>query len=347
MISISVVMPVYNTPVDILREAVDSILCQTFRDFEFIIIDDGSEDATRLYLQNLKDDRIRLIRNHQNLGITRSLNTGLREAKGKYIARMDGDDIALPERLEKQYRFMETHPKVFMCGTNVEFFGAYSRVTKSRIKDMDHYRISALFTYPGPAHPTAFFNRKLLQRYGIKYDENLIYAQDYGIYVEISRYGKICILREPLLRLRVHDHRITNEHRKKQIECDKITRKKLVQELIPNVTDAEMELHYRYGTGYDGEAKINAEILNWLQRLMEANDRIGIYDKRKFKEYVYNTVEKRAIYHSFDSNMPYTTRVSGFFEYLPFPNALRATMGMSARGVISQIRTKNKRSKGH
>ena len=160
MISISVVMPVYNTPVDILREAVDSILCQTFRDFEFIIIDDGSEDATRLYLQNLKDDRIRLIRNHQNLGITRSLNTGLREAKGKYIARMDGDDIALPERLEKQYRFMETHPKVFMCGTNVEFFGAYSRVTKSRIKDMDHYRISALFTYPGPAHPTAFFNRE-------------------------------------------------------------------------------------------------------------------------------------------------------------------------------------------
>ena len=117
--------------------------------------------------------------------------------------------------------------------------------------------------------------------------------------------------------------------------------------MIPNVTDAEMELHYRYGTGYDGEAKINAEILNWLQRLMEANDRIGIYDKRKLKEYVYNTVEKRAIYHSFDSNMPYTTRVSGFFEYLPFPNALRATMGMSARGVISQIRTKNKRSKGH
>ena len=106
---ISVIMPSFNTPVEMLAKAVDSILEQTYRDFEFIIIDDGSTGSCREYLESLSDPRIRIIHNEKNLGITKSLNIGLRAARGKYIARMDADDICISDRFEKQYKFMEEH----------------------------------------------------------------------------------------------------------------------------------------------------------------------------------------------------------------------------------------------
>ena len=114
---ISVVMPVFNTPVSFLREAVDSIINQTFKDFEFIIIDDGCTGSCSEYLESLSDPRIRIIHNERNLGITKSLNIGLREARGKYIARMDDDDISIPIRFEKQFAFMESNPDIILCGS--------------------------------------------------------------------------------------------------------------------------------------------------------------------------------------------------------------------------------------
>ena len=123
MLPISVIMPTYNTELSILKEAVESILTQTVPDFEFIIIDDGSANGSDEYLNSLRDERIRIIRNPQNIGITKSLNIGLKEATGKYIARMDADDISMPTRFEKQYAYMESHPDVVMCGSWMEDFG--------------------------------------------------------------------------------------------------------------------------------------------------------------------------------------------------------------------------------
>ena len=124
MIQISVIMPVYNTPVPILKEAVDSILNQTFQDFEFIIIDDCSSDGSWEYLSSLRDSRIKLFRNTTNLGIAKTLNIGFRHAKGKYIARMDSDDVSMPDRLRRQFNFMERHPDVMVCGANTQNFGS-------------------------------------------------------------------------------------------------------------------------------------------------------------------------------------------------------------------------------
>ena len=115
--TISDVMPVFNTPVSYLKEAVDSILTQTVKDFEFIIINDGSTYSCKEYLESLSDPRIRIIHNEKNLGITKSLNIGLREARGKYIARMDDDDISIPIRFEKQFAFMESNPDIILCGS--------------------------------------------------------------------------------------------------------------------------------------------------------------------------------------------------------------------------------------
>lgn len=337
MVGVSVVMPTYNTEVSILREAVDSILCQTLRDFEFIIVDDGSTNDSVAYLQSLQDKRIKLIRNPQNIGITKSLNIGFRAAQGKYIARMDSDDISLPIRLEKQFVFMEKHPDIIMCGSNVECFGAYSERTHHRINDMERYRISALFAYPGPYHPTIFLNHELLLRNNISYDEDLKYAQDYGIYAEISKCGQVSLLKEVLLLRRIHNRQVSSTQKEIQIRYAKITQKKLLLELLDSVTEEELDIHYRYGAGYYKDTKLSGEMLKWVYRLMEANDRLAVYNKRKFRCYVYDVIVKQAIYRSFDKNINVASRVAMFFHYLPFSFALKASLGMCTRAFIRRL----------
>ena len=113
-VPISVVMATYNTPTPFLKTAVESVLNQTFTAFEFIIVDDASTNESVDYLKGLTDERVRIVRNSSNLGITKSLNIGLREARGKYIARMDADDISLPQRFEKQYLFF-TYYRLERC----------------------------------------------------------------------------------------------------------------------------------------------------------------------------------------------------------------------------------------
>ena len=341
MVSVSVVMPTYNTEVSILKEAVDSILCQTFKDFEFIIIDDGSTNESVDYLQSLQDKRIKLIRNPENLGITKSLNIGFREAKGKYIARMDSDDISLPKRFEKQFAFMEAHPDVIMCGSNVEYFnGSFSRKGKDRIKDMETYRISTLFINPGPRHPTAFFNRELLIRHQISYDENLPYAQDYALWVEISKRGIIRILPDVLLRYRYNPSSVTGMHREEQIRCHKATEKKLLQQLLGTITDAELDFHFHYCSGIFRDISINADVMRWIHRLIQANHCAGVYNQRKLVCFAYDKVVKKIIYLSFSQHMNYMSKIGMFFRYLPFPFALKASMGMCERSIFLALTRK-------
>lgn len=336
MVTISVVMPVYNVEIPILKEAVNSILNQTFQDYEFIIIDDCSSEDTRSFLEGLQDKRIRLIRNSARLGITKSLNIGFREAKGKYIARMDGDDISLPARFEKQLEFMESHPDVIVCGTAVEFFGAQEFVHYKPVKDMESYRIRLLFYNQGPMHPTAFFNHALLERYHIKYDERLVFAQDYGLWTVISRYGKVYILKDVLLLYRTHSRQVSSEFKKKQMQCDKLIKEGLLRELLGDITEEEVELHHKYGSGRAEGLTVNMEMYNWFQRLIEANNRIGIYNKKKFHNYVYNSIIKPAIYQSFSPESSYASKISAFFYYLPPFLALRASAGITARTVRSR-----------
>lgn len=283
---ISVVMPVYNKPVKLLEVSVDSILDQTFKDFEFLIVDDGSTGETTRYLNGLTDPRIRIIRNHTNLGITKSLNIGFREAKGKYIARMDGGDKSLPDRFEKQLVFMESNPDVIVCGSS---FGiGYSFLfTKSKLRDMENYRIQMLFMNPGPIHPTAFFRREELLRHNIEYNENLKYSQDYGMWMTVSQYGNIRILPDKLIILQSHGNGITKSHREEQIKCDKMTQKEMLYRLVDSVTEKELDIHYRYSTGYHLDLRMTDEARKWYKKLIKANDQKGIYDHMKFRKYVY------------------------------------------------------------
>lgn len=337
MITISVVMPTYNTPVDILREAVESILRQTFKDFEYIIIDDGSTNDSVDYLNSLEDKRIRLIRNPENVGITKSLNIGLRAAQGKYIARMDSDDISLPGRLEKQYAFMESRPDAIACGTGYELIGVVHGTRPGKIIKMKDYRVKMLFAYPGPIHPTAFIDREKLMKHKVWYDENLPYAQDYGLWAEISRYGKVCVLPDILLQHRIHSNQVSKQHRERQIQCDKAVQKKLLEELIGSITASELDAHYFHSTGYYREAKISPEIAAWYERLIRANKSTCLYDERTLQRHI-DLIKKRLIQQSFTKSMSKLEKTRLFFHYLPIGSAVKATVETSWMKIKAVLR---------
>src|SRR5690606_10174743 len=127
---VSIIMPVFNVE-PYISDAINSILNQSFKEFELIIVNDASTDHTEKIINGIKDKRIVYIRNQENVKIVESLNTGLDIVQGEFIARMDGDDLSLPERLEKQVNFLNRNPDVGVCGTWLEKFGVINKVVKA------------------------------------------------------------------------------------------------------------------------------------------------------------------------------------------------------------------------
>ena len=151
---VSVIMPNYNTPEEYLRAAMESILSQTYSNFEFIIVDDGSTDDSPSIIKSYQDDRIIFIKNEKNLGITKSLNIALARATGEFVARMDADDISLPQRLERQVHYMREHTDVVVCGTYVSCFGDKDFIKYEKyclpLPDCQEMQIRFLFNnFPG------------------------------------------------------------------------------------------------------------------------------------------------------------------------------------------------------
>lgn len=199
---ISVVMPVYNGE-KYLCEAIDSILNQTFKDFEFIILNDGSTDKTEEIILSYEDPRIKYVKNEVNLQIVKTLNKGIALAKGKYIARMDADDISLPQRFEKQLHFMESNPDVGVCGTWLKTFGEIEETWHMPTKH-DEILVTLLFE-SCIMHPTVFLRKSTLpQQYDI-YDECFNTAEDYELWTRLILNTRIANVPEVLLKYRVLD----------------------------------------------------------------------------------------------------------------------------------------------
>jgi len=204
-IAISVVMPVYNGE-KYLSEAIESVLNQTFGDFEFIIINDGSTDRTEDIILSYADPRIVYVKNEENLQIARTLNKGIILVKGKYIARMDADDISLPERFGKQIAFMEANRDVDICGAWIQFFGHKDNVWQTE-KNHESIKTELLFGCP-MAHPTFMAKREVFQDH--KYED--VYSEDYALWVMLIDKFQFANIQEVLLKYRAHSHQTTILH---------------------------------------------------------------------------------------------------------------------------------------
>lgn len=201
--TLSVVLPVYNGQ-DYIQEAIESILNQTFTDFEFIIINDGSTDNSLNIIKAFDDSRIVLI-DQENKGLAKTLNIGLNIARGKYIARMDGDDIASFNRFEKQVRYLKEKPNVKLLGTAVDLIDKDGRsicidapYTGSRFLKKYLQKVGNPFK-----HPTVMFDRQLALQIG-GYNETIgKYFEDYFLWNEFSHHGDVEIMKDVLLQYRI------------------------------------------------------------------------------------------------------------------------------------------------
>ena len=237
---ISVLMPAYNSE-KYISEAIESILNQTFTDFEFIIINDGSTDKTAEIINKYakSDNRIKFVNNTKNQGLIAVLNEGLDIATGEYIARMDSDDISLPERFAKQIEYMDKHPECGVLGTWTELFGPHIKKNKIVKKPPIVKLLDFVIRGNDVAHPTAMIRRSVLVDNNIKYNPEYKHAEDYALWGTICKYAEIHNLQEILLKYRWHDGNISVKHRKTQQACAERIRKSMLSDLLS--TDADIE----------------------------------------------------------------------------------------------------------
>ncbi len=204
--TVSVVMPVYNCR-RYLAEAVDSILAQTYRDFEFIAVDDGSSDGSGDLLRECaaRDTRVKVM-SRPNTGIVGALNDGLAAARGKYVARMDGDDVAKPQRFEKQVSYLDGHPEVLVVGAWVETIDPFGIVFGQDRRPTEHDEIDAgLLKGRGGSivHPVAMIRRDAIERVG-GYRRPFQDSEDLDLWLRLAEIGKVANLPEVLLSYRRH-----------------------------------------------------------------------------------------------------------------------------------------------
>ena len=278
---ISVVMPVYNGS-QFLREALDSILAQSFVDYELLVIDDGSSDDSAAMVASVGDPRIVLLRNDRNRGLVYTLNRGLQYARGLYVARMDQDDISLPDRFLRQLEYLEQNPAIGLCGTWMETIGDRNGIVVKYAADPVEAKCRLLFVTV-LAHPTVMFRRSVLADHGLFYSEAYQHAEDYEFWLRLSRQTNISNIPQVLHQYRLSPGQISQKHGREQLQCHMRAQKDLLNRLGIEPTEAESYLH---GAISFQRSVLRREYLTdaarWLARLQSANSKRGEYPEPAF-----------------------------------------------------------------
>jgi glycosyltransferase involved in cell wall biosynthesis len=230
-----------------IAEAVDSVLAQSLGDFELLVVDDSSSDATREILAGYDDDRVVVLRNGENVGLTRSLNRALKEARGAYIGRHDADDRSLPERLTRQLDFLQERPDVSLCGAWARFIDESGRAAGAGHPPWDSAELAAgLLSENKIFHGTIIARRELMKTLG-GYREAFRYSQDYDLYLRALASHRLANVPEELYELRFHSASISDTRAELQHRYRTLARKLHAQreatgsdDLDAGVPDAEL-----------------------------------------------------------------------------------------------------------
>lgn len=280
---VTVLMPVYNSR-DHLREAIESVLSQKFRDFEFIIMDDGSTDGSRDIVYSYKDSRIKLHLSTENQGIAKTLNEGIKLAEGRYLARMDADDICLPHRLTRQVDFMETFSHIGLVGSGV------MKIRKNRTNKIVSWpetnaeiKIDMLFQNPF-FHPSVMVRSDLIKKTG--YNLQLPYAQDYGLWVDLAHLTDFANLPDPLLKYRLHEGQVTKTKGIHQADMARQVRKRYLCTIFDDIDNNNLDIHNAIA---ERDRSLDLfQAARWLETLVTLNDTY-----RRFPDDVFRTMMAR------------------------------------------------------
>jgi hypothetical protein len=286
--TVTVLLPSHNAAAW-LRDAVDSVLRQSFRDFELLIIDDGSTDHTDRLLSAYSDHRIRVFRHARNQGLIASLNRGIGLAKGRFLARMDADDVAHRRRLGLQVAFMDANPEVGICGTWFRLRRGWRRFTVRTPRN--HHEIAArLFFRSAFGHPTVMLRREFLEKTGLRYDPQALHAEDYDLWVRARGLTRLANLAQALLDYRVHGEQISLQHLQPQSESVARIRLQQLALMLPGASAEEKRLHLRVCEPQLSSSSADLSAArSWLDLLEETNRRDGMFHPAAFADALANS----------------------------------------------------------
>lgn len=290
---ISIVMPVFNSA-EYLEESIISILNQTYTDWEFLIINEfGSNDGSKEIVEKYAkiDKRIILIQNKTRLGIAESMNVGLNIAKGEYIARMDADDISMPERFETQLKYLDENQDVVMCGVKVQIFGSNPFEWKLEC-DKEKLSTNILFYSPS-VHPTVMVRKSFLDKYNIKYNKEYRASEDYDLFSKICEKGKVANVNQILFKYRIMENNATFKNNDIGLVIYNDIMKRQFERLGLEFNEQELKLlspHYSM-KGAKGREVISRliQLDLLLKKILVANAKLCLYNQ----DCLMNTLNKR------------------------------------------------------
>ncbi len=282
---ISVIMSIYNEPENWIKDSINSILEQTFEDFEFIIINDNpSRKLNSRILSSYKstDKRIIVITNEKNIGLTESLNKGIKFSSRKYIARMDADDISIKNRFELQFNFLEENLDYILCGSSrIDFRGKAQKETILPLENADIK--TELLLRNCITHPSVMLRSCILKKHNILYDETIKKSQDYNLWLKLSGLGKFKNLDTPLIKYRLSSNQISKMHYKDQYFYSRINRKLYIKKYFEDLNiDIAQDESFNKILNLKSSSKVK-EI--YLSSYMLFNDehKIKVYFKLLFR----------------------------------------------------------------
>ena len=238
MPTVSILMPVYKTA-DYLKDAVDSMLSQTFEDFELIVLDDCSPDNAQEILDMYTDPRIVRYRGSENQGLAMVLNAGIDMARGKYIARMDSDDISMPTRLETQVKYLESHPDVDLCSCGMQLFGARND-TWIRESDPEKVKITSLFFSP-ILHASSVWRKDSFENNALRFRQEMVPAEDYDLWCRALAAGlRLVNTPDVLYKYRIRPEQAT-ENTARISAKDMEVKREFANSIFPGLEDSELE----------------------------------------------------------------------------------------------------------
>lgn len=265
---VTVFMPAFNAKQHI-AESMESVLAQTMGDFELLIVDDGSTDGTVDVVTTFSDSRVRLERMARNSGVGAVANRGLKLARGRFLARLDSDDIMLPERLERQVGFMEEHPEVAVCGGAVEVFGEGVENSVVPYPQSDSAIRCALLTRNPFAHSAVMFRLGALRGHEIMYDPGLRSCEDYDIFERLAAHCTLANLPDVLVRYRLHGAQLTEREPEQMSRGASALRRRFLERMLPGLTDQQFAVHEKMAEAHGFiEPELLPDIEAWLRTLL-------------------------------------------------------------------------------
>lgn len=262
---ISVIMGVYNVA-SYIEEACQSILCQTYGDFEFLITDDASTDDTLRKLKKIAalDSRVIINQNKRNIGLAKTLNNLIDSAKGKYIARMDGDDISMPDRFEQQIKILESG-QIKVCGGWISVFGQ-TKEALVRYPVEDQEIKAALLFFSAIPHPAVMMSTELIKKY--RYAEDASIVEDYDLWTRLANKVAMYNIPKILLKHRQHDQQVSRAYRLKQYKLASQVSVRYLNTLGVSASIDEMSVHAKIQSPVPPETRSEIRATEqWLLKL--------------------------------------------------------------------------------